>query len=142
MTGEHKIGFTCGAFDLLHAGHVMMLKEARQQCDYLTVGLHTDPSIDRPEKNKPIQSVYERYKQLEAVRWVDRIIPYETENDLLVLLYNEDIDVRILGDEYKEKDYTGSELVDVKMAVYYNTRQHPFSSSSLRRRLEESEKEN
>lgn len=127
-----KIGFTCSCFDLFHAGHVMMLKEAKTQCDYLIVGLQTDPTIDRPQKNKPIQSILERYIQLEACRYVDQIVPYATEKDLLDLLTSYPIDVRIIGEEYKNQQFTGYNL---PMAVYFNSRQHSFSSTELRTRI-------
>ncbi len=104
-----KTGITFSAFDLLHAGHVRMLEEAKLHCDYLIVGLQTDPTIDRPEKNKPTQSVVERYIQLKACKFVDEIIPYTTEQDLEDILQALSIDVRILGDEYKEVDFTGRE---------------------------------
>lgn len=127
------VGFTCSCFDLFHAGHVMMLKEAKDQCDYLIVGLQTDPTIDRPEKNKPIQSVLERFMQVDGCRYVDQIIPYSTEKDLLDLLTSYKIDVRILGEEYRDKPFTGHKL---PMEVYYNTRNHTFSTSELRNRIE------
>ena len=127
------VGFTCSCFDLFHAGHVMMLKEAKDQCDYLIVGLQTDPTIDRPQKNKPIQSVLERFMQVEGCRYVDQIIPYSTEKDLLDLLTSYKIDVRILGEEYRDKPFTGHKL---PMEVYYNTRNHTFSTSELRNRIE------
>lgn len=128
-----KIGFTAGAFDLLHAGHVLMLNEARDQCDYLIVGLHTDPTIDRPDtKNKPIQSVFERYVQLKALKVVDEVVPYDTEQDLLTLLDTFRIDVRIIGEDYVNKDFTGKEL---PIPVHYNNRKHSFSTSELRGRI-------
>jgi glycerol-3-phosphate cytidylyltransferase len=127
-----KVGFTCSCFDLFHAGHVMMLKEAKTQCDYLIVGLQTDPTIDRPHKNKPIQSVLERYIQIEACKYVDQIIPYATEKDLLDLLRSYPIDVRIIGEEYKNQQFTG---YDLPMSVYFNSRQHSFSSTELRSRI-------
>ena len=127
-----KIGFTCSCFDLFHAGHVMMLKEAKTQCDYLIVGLQTDPTIDRPQKNKPIQSILERYIQLEACKYVDQIVPYATEKDLQDLLTSYPIDVRIIGEEYKNQQFTGYNL---PMAVYFNSRQHSFSSTELRTRI-------
>ena len=103
-----KIGFTCSTFDLFHAGHIMMLKEAKTQCDHLIVGLQTDPTIDRPDtKNKPIQSVFERYEQLKACKYIDEILVYETEADLVNILLSYPINVRILGQEYAEKDFTG-----------------------------------
>ncbi len=94
-----RVGFTCGAFDLLHAGHVVMLKEAKQNCDHLIVGLQTDPSIDREEKNQPVQSIYERYIQLQAIKYVDEILPYDTEQSLMDLLESTNIDVRFVGEE-------------------------------------------
>tara|TARA_B100001059_G_scaffold81456_1_gene79484 strand:+ start:197 stop:583 length:387 start_codon:yes stop_codon:yes gene_type:complete len=125
------IGFTCGAFDLLHAGHIVMLEEARSNCDYLIVGLQTDPTIDRNEKNKPIQSVYERYVQLNAVEYVDEIIPYDTEQSLLDLLQSQNIDIRFVGEEYRESKLTGRDLIE----LHYTSRRHSFSSSSLRERV-------
>ena len=127
-----KVGFTCSCFDLFHAGHVLMLEEAKQQCDYLIVGLQTDPTIDRPEKNKPVQSVYERYVQLKGCKYVDEIIPYSTENDLMNLLTTVNYDVRILGEEYRIKTFTGKHL---DKEYYYNTRPHTYSSTELRKRL-------
>ena len=105
-----KIGFTCSTFDLLHAGHVQMLREAREQCDYLICGLQVDPSIDRKEKNSPVQSLVERYSQLHSCRYVDEIIPYQTEKDLEDILEMYQIDIRILGEEYREKDFTGKDI--------------------------------
>jgi glycerol-3-phosphate cytidylyltransferase len=130
-----KIGLTCSSFDLFHAGHVLMLEEAKQHCDYLIVALQTDPTVDRPEKNKPIQSVYERHVQLKGCRYVDEIIPYSTEKDLLNLLTTVQYDVRILGEEYSEKDYTGRLL---GKETYYNKRLHTYSSTELRKRIESS----
>jgi len=131
-----KIGFTCSVFDLLHAGHIAMLREAKTQCDYLICGLQLDPNIDRPEKNIPVQTVVERYTQLSAVKYVDEIIPYVTEKDLTDMLEMYSIDVRILGDEYKDKDFTGRELCDkLGIDLYFNRRNHRFSSSELRKRI-------
>jgi len=127
-----KIGFTCSCFDLFHAGHVMMLKEAKSQCDFLIVGMQTDPTIDRPEKNKPVQSVFERYTQLEACKYVDQIIPYATEKELMDILTSYPIDVRIIGEEYRDKQFTGYQL---PMSVYFNSRQHSFSTTELRQRV-------
>ena len=133
-----KIGFTASAFDLFHSGHVAMDKEARANCDYMIVGLQTDPTIDRPEKNKPIQSVFERYVQLEGCKYIDEIIPYATEQDLLDILLTYKIDVRFIGEEYKTKDFTGKQLcVDKDIEICYNSRQHSFSTSSLRKRISE-----
>mgnify|MGYP003643030619 FL=1 len=123
------IGFTCGAFDLLHAGHIVMLEEAKSKCDYLIVGLQTDPSIDREEKNKPIQTVYERYVQLNAVKYVDEIIPYDTEQSLLDLLHSQNIDIRFVGEEYRETKLTGRDLIE----LHYTSRRHSFSSTNLRK---------
>ena len=128
------IGFTCGAFDLLHAGHIVMLKEAKQNCDYLIVGLQTDPSIDRQAKNQPVQSVYERYMQLQAVKYVDEIIPYDTEQSLIDLLESTEIHLRFVGEDYVERDFTGKGLHE----IYYTNRQHSFSSSGLRKRVTQS----
>ena len=131
-----KIGFTCSTFDLLHAGHIQMLREAKEQCDYLIVGLQFDPSMDRPEKNKPIQTVVERYTQLNAVKYVDEIIPYQTESDLEDILSMYDINVRVLGEEYKEKDFTGKDICKKRgIQLYFNKREHRFSSSDLRKRV-------
>jgi glycerol-3-phosphate cytidylyltransferase len=128
-----KTGFTCSTFDLFHAGHLLMLEEAKKQCDYLIVGLQTDPTIDRPkEKNKPVQSVFERFIQLEACKYVDKVIPYATEKELIDILLSYHIDVRILGEEYQEKDFTGMEL---GMEFYFNQRKHSFSTTELRQRV-------
>ncbi|MGB0897521.1 MAG: adenylyltransferase/cytidyltransferase family protein [Flavobacteriaceae bacterium] len=132
------VGFTCSTFDLLHAGHVQMLREAKEHCEYLICGLQIDPSIDRPEKNSPIQTVVERYTQLKAVSYVDEIIPYATEEDLKDILQMYHIDVRILGDEYREKDFTGKEICKRRdISLYFNKRDHRFSSSDLRKRVTE-----
>jgi len=126
------IGFTCGAFDLLHAGHVVMLKEAKENCDYLIVGLQTDPSLDREEKNQPIQSVYERFIQLNAIQYVDEVIPYDTEESLSDLLESTPIDLRFVGEEYKDKPFTGDNL---PIEVFYTNRKHSFSTTNLRNRV-------
>lgn len=134
-----KVGFTCSAFDMLHSGHIQMLRDASEQCDYLICGLQTNPSVDRPEKNRPIQTVVERYTQLKAVQYVNEIIPYATEEDLKDILSMYHIDVRILGDEYREKDFTGKEICKRRdIALYFNKRDHRFSSSELRLRVSES----
>jgi glycerol-3-phosphate cytidylyltransferase len=131
------IGFTCSVFDLLHAGHIMMLREAKEQCDYLIVGLQTDPSINRPtEKNKPVQTLVERYAQLSAVSYVDEIIPYETEDDLKDILQMYHIDVRILGEEYREKEFTGKDICRKRsIDLHFNKRDHRFSTRDLRERV-------
>jgi len=135
-----RVGFTCSTFDLLHAGHVQMLREAKEHCDYLIVGLQLDPSIDRPTKNSPVQTVVERYVQLCAVSYVDEIIPYVTEKDLEDILTMYHIDVRILGEEYREKEFTGKDICRKRsIELYFNKRDHRFSSSDLRRRVAERE---
>lgn len=135
-----KVGITFSAFDLLHAGHIKMLEEARRQCDYLIVGLQTDPTLDRPEKNHPTQTVVERYIQLKGCRFVDEIVPYATEQDLEDVLRSFKIDVRIIGDEYQDKNFTGRAYCEEKgIELYYNRRDHRFSSSSLRREVAEKE---
>jgi glycerol-3-phosphate cytidylyltransferase len=138
-----KIGFTCSTFDLFHAGHIMMLKEARTQCDYLIVGLQTDPTIDRPlEKNKPVQSVFERYEQLKACKYVDEILVYATEKDLVDILLSYPINVRILGNEYEHKNFTGrNECVERGIQFYFNKRDHSFSTTELRQRVVDCEAE-
>lgn len=136
-----KIGFTCSSFDLCHAGHIMMLKEARSQCDYLIVGLQTDPTIDRPDtKNKPIQSVFERFVQLQACKYVDEIVPYSTEKELVDILLSYPINVRILGEEYKDTEFTGhKECRELGISLYFNKRNHSFSTTELRQRVVEAE---
>ncbi|WP_313264691.1 adenylyltransferase/cytidyltransferase family protein [Sphingobacterium sp.] len=129
-----RIGITFSAFDLLHAGHIKMLEDAKRQCDYLICGLQTDPTIDRPEKNKPVQTVVERYIQLKGCKYVDQIVPYATEQDLEDILRSFNIDVRIVGDEYREKRFTGRAYCEEKgIELYFNSRDHRFSSSGLRR---------
>lgn len=137
-----KTGFTCSTFDLFHAGHVTMLKEAKSQCDYLIVGLQTDPTIDRPtEKNKPIQSVFERFVQLDACKYVDEIIVYGTEKELIDILLTYPIDVRILGSEYENRHFTGKvECLNKGIDFYFNTREHSFSTTELRQRVYNIEK--
>ena len=131
-----KVGITFSTFDLFHAGHVKMLEEAKSKCEYLIVGLQNDPTEDRPEKNKPIQSIVERQIQLAAVKYVDEIVIYNTEQDLMDLLLTLPIDVRILGDEYKNKDFTGKDIAKQRGSkIIYNGRDHSFSSSSLRKRV-------
>ncbi|WP_121967079.1 adenylyltransferase/cytidyltransferase family protein [Myroides sp. N17-2] len=135
-----KIGITFSAFDLLHAGHVKMLEDAKRQCDYLIVGLQTDPTLDRPEKNRPTQTVVERYIQLKGCKFVDEIVPYATEQDLEDILRSFKVDVRILGDEYQDKNFTGRKYCEEKgIDLYYNSRDHRFSSSSLRKEVAEKE---
>ena len=137
-----KIGITFSTFDLLHAGHVAMLAEAKNHCDYLICGLQTDPTIDRPDtKNKPVQSIVERQLTLGACRFVDEIVVYSTEQDLIDLILTLPIDVRILGEEYNDTNFTGrSEGAGRQIEHVFNKRDHSFSSSSLRKRVAESER--
>ena len=135
-----RIGFTCSTFDLLHAGHITMLEEAKHHCDYLIVGLQNDPTLDRPEKNAPVQTIVERQIQLAAVKYVDEIVIYNTEQDLVDLLLTLPIDVRVLGDEYKNKDFTGKDIAKQRGSkIVYNGRDHSFSSTSLRKRVHRAE---
>lgn len=131
-----KIGFNCSSFDLLHAGHVTMLKMEKHLCDYLIVALQIDPTIDRPGvKNKPVQSAYERYVQLQACKYIDEILIYETEFDLLQLLKTQKIDIRFLSDEYLNRDFTGKQwCIDNGIEIHYHKRSHIYSSSELRDR--------
>jgi|TARA_R110000803_G_scaffold34296_1_gene74936 glycerol-3-phosphate cytidylyltransferase len=134
-----KTGFTCSTFDLLHAGHIQMLRDAKEQCDYLICGLQIDPSIDRPEKNAPVQTIVERYTQLSAVKYVDEIIPYQTESDLEDILNMLHINVRILGEEYKDGKFTGRAICSSRgIELHFNKREHRFSSSDLRNRVKSS----
>ena len=133
---NNTVGITFSTFDLFHAGHVKMLEEAKSICDYLIVGLQLDPSIDRPEKNKPIQSIIERYIQVSSCKYVDEVVPYITEKDLDEILRSFKIDVRIIGEEYRDKDFTGKAYCEQKgIELYYNRRDHGFSSSELRKRI-------
>lgn len=134
------IGITFSTFDLLHAGHIAMLREAKNQCDHLICGLQVDPSFDRPEKNKPVQTLVERWTQLQAVKYVDEIIPYQTETDLEDILKLFNIDVRIIGEEYKDGKFTGRATCAARgIEIYFNKRDHRFSSSDLRTRVCENE---
>ena len=140
IVNKYKVGFTASAFDLLHAGHVLMLEEAKDVCDYLVVGLQLDPTIDRNTKNKPVQTVVERYIQLRACKFVDEIIPYVTEKDLEDILSSIPINVRILGEEYKNQDFTGRDICKKRgIDLYFNQRNHRFSSSDLRIRVAKAE---
>ena len=131
-----NIGFTCSTFDLLHAGHVVMLEEAKRHCDYLIVGLQIDPTLDRNHKNAPIQSIVERQIQLSAIKYVDEIVIYNTEADLEDLLLTLPINVKVMGEEYKGKDFTGKQICkDRGIKLIYNGRDHSFSSTSLRKRV-------
>ena len=131
-----RIGLTASTFDLLHAGHVSMLREAKSQCDYLIAALQVDPSLDRSDKNPPVQTIVERQAQLHAVKYVDEVVVYCTERDLLDIINMYPIDVRILGEEYRLKDFTGKdECRNRGIQIYFNKRDHRFSSSDLRKRV-------
>ena len=132
-----KIGFNCSSFDLFHAGHVTMLKMEKELCDWLIVALQVDPTIDRPkEKNQPVQSLVERYVQLASVQYVDEIIPYQTEKDLEDILQMYPIDIRILGEEYREYEFTGKDICRARgIELYFNKRDHRFSTTDLRKRV-------
>ena len=133
---NNTVGITFSTFDLFHAGHVKMLEEAKSVCDYLIVGLQLDPSIDRAEKNKPVQSIIERYIQVSSCKFVDEVVPYITEKDLDEILRSFKIDVRIIGEEYRDKDFTGKAYCEQKgIELYYNRRDHGFSTSELRKRI-------
>ena len=137
-----RIGFTASQFDMLHAGHVAMLSEAKNHCDYLIAGLQNNASWDRPEKNAPIQSIVERQIQLAATRYVDEIVVYNTEKDLEDILLTLPIDVRILGIEYQDKEFTGRDICNKRnIKLIFNSRDHSFSSSSLRKRVVEAERQ-
>lgn len=137
-----KVGITFSTFDLLHAGHIAMLRDAKEQCDYLIVGLQSDPTIDRPDtKNSPVQTMVERYTQLSAVKYIDEIIPYQTEKDVEDILEMYHLDIRILGEEYKDKDFSGKEICRRRgIQLYFNKRDHRFSTSDLRKRVAGEEK--
>ena len=137
MNGNKHIGFTCSTFDLLHAGHIAMLREAKEHCDYLIVGLQSDPTIDRPDsKNPPVQTLVERYTQLKAVGYVDEIIPNQTERDLKDILEMYHINVRVLGEEYREQDFTGKDICRKRgIELHFNKREHRFSTTDLRERV-------
>ena len=139
-----KIGITFSTFDLLHAGHIGMLREAKANCDYLIVGLQSDPTIDRPDtKNKPVQTMVERYAQLNALKLVDEIVPYQTEQDVIDILELFQLDVRFLGEEYKLIDFTGKDVCQQRgIELHFNKRDHRFSSSDLRKRVCDREHQN
>jgi glycerol-3-phosphate cytidylyltransferase len=136
MSANKKIGITCSTFDLFHAGHVIMLEEAKRQCDYLIAAIQVDPTIDRKSKNKPVQSIIERQIQVSACKHVDEIIVYSTEKELEDIFMALPIDVRILGEEYKDTDYTGKDICMKRgIELHFNKRDHFFSSSDLRQRV-------
>ena len=132
-----KIGFNCSSFDLFHAGHVTMLKMEKELCDYLKVALQVDPTVDRPGiKNKPVQSAYERYVQLQGCKYVDEILVYETEEDLLNLIQSQTIHIRFLSEEYKDRDFTGKQYcIDTGIEIHYHLRRHQYSSTEIRNRV-------
>jgi len=135
-----KVGIVFSTFDLLHAGHVGMLREAKNNCDYLICGLQSNPQIDRKEKNAPVQTLVERYAQLNAIKFVDEIVPYETESDVKDILELFDLDIRFLGEEYREKEFTGKDICRKRgVQLYFNKRDHRFSSSGLRKRVADRE---
>ena len=139
-----RVGITFSTFDLLHAGHIGMLREAKANCDYLIVGLQSDPTIDRPDtKNKPVQTMVERYAQLNALKLVDEIVPYQTEQDVIDILELFQLDVRFLGEEYKLTDFTGKDVCQQRgIELHFNKRDHRFSSSDLRKRVCDREHQN
>jgi glycerol-3-phosphate cytidylyltransferase len=130
------VGFTCGAFDLLHAGHALMLEECKNHCDYLIVGLQKDPSIDRKNKNKPVQDYKERDIMIKSIRWIDKVVYYDTEYDLYKLLQDLAPDIRIVGADWKGEKFTG---YDLPIKVIFNSRDHSYSTSSLRERVYQAE---
>ena len=131
-----KTGITFSAFDLLHAGHIKMLEECKRNCNYLIVGLQTDPTIDRPKKNKPIQSIVERYIQLKACVFVDEIVPYSSEVELIEILQSFKLDIRFIGEDYIDKEFTGKQFcIDNKIELFFNSRKHNFSSTNLRLKI-------
>mgnify|MGYP003966442343 FL=1 len=131
-----KVGFTASTFDLLHAGHVAMLREAKSQCDYLICGLQVDPNVDRKDKNIPIQSIVERQAQLSAIRYVDEVVVYCTEEDLLDIINMYPIDIRVLGEEYRQKEFTGKDACRNRgIELYFNKRDHRFSTTDIRKRV-------
>ena len=137
-----KTGITFSTFDLLHAGHIAMLAEAKSVCGYLICGLHVDPQVERPNKNQPIQSVVERYIQLSSVQYVDEVIPYNLEKDLHDILLTYPINVRIIGADYKGTEFSGKDICLTKgIEIYYNKRSHNFSSTELRQRIQHAENE-
>lgn len=132
-----KIGFNCSCFDLLHAGHITMLKAEKELCDYLKVALQVDPTVDRPGlKNRPVQSIYERYVQLQACKYIDEILLYDTEAELLNLIKTQTMHIRFLSEEYRDRDFTGKQYcMDNGIEIHYHKRQHTYSSSDLRNRV-------
>lgn len=139
MNFYFKTGITFGAFDLCHAGHVLMFAECKEKCDYLIVGLQVDPSIERANKNTPVQSLYERFIQLQAIKHIDEIIPYAYESEILEILRTRDINIRFVGNDYVDRDFTGKDYCNEKsIDICYNSRNHKFSTTELRGRIESS----
>lgn len=138
MEPSKVVGITFSTFDLLHAGHIAMLREAKEQCDHLICCLQVDPSLDRPEKNPPVQTLVERWTQLQGVKYVDEIIPYQSEQDVEDILQLFNIDIRIIGSEYKHGKFTGRAICAARgIEIFFNKRDHRFSSSDLRQRVKE-----
>jgi len=136
MEKNKTVGITCSTFDLLHTGHIIMLEECKKYCDYLICALQNDPTIDRNEKNKPIQSIVERYLQLDAVKHVDKIIPYNTEDELIEIFSSLDLDVRIIGEDYKNKPFTAKDICQKRnIKIVYNKREHDYSTTNLRKKI-------
>ena len=136
MTNKKIVGITCSTFDLLHTGHIIMLEECKKYCDYLICALQSDPTIDRSEKNKPVQSLVERYIQLDAVKYVDKIIPYNTEKELIEIFSSLDLDVRIIGEDYKGENFTAKDICQKRdIKIIYNKRDHNYSTSNLRNKI-------
>ena len=134
MTHSKKVGFTCSSFDLIHPGHILMLKDCKNVCDYLVVGLQTDPTIDRKDKNKPIQSLEERKIMIESIKYVDEVNIYKTENDLISLIQKLNPDIRIIGSDWKGKKITGN---DLDIPLYYHNRNHNYSTTNLRNKIQQ-----
>jgi glycerol-3-phosphate cytidylyltransferase len=138
MVEKKPVGITFGAFDLCHAGHVVMFADCKQHCDYLIAGLQVDPSLERDSKNRPIQSLYERFIQLQAIKYIDEIIPYTYEHEIIQILMTRDIDVRFVGADYIGKDFTGKQFCfDKQIDICFTNRDHPFSTTELRKRIQD-----
>jgi len=136
MSNKKIVGITCSTFDLLHTGHIIMLEECKKYCDYLICALQNDPTIERPEKNKPVQSIVERYIQLDAVKYVDKIIPYNTEKELIEIFSSLDLDIRIIGEDYKSETFTAKDICQKRdIKIIYNKRDHNYSTSNLRNKI-------
>jgi len=135
-----KIGITFGAFDLCHAGHVLMFAECKRNCDYLIAGLQVNPALERDTKNTPVQSLYERYVQLSAIKYIDEVIPYAYEHEIVQILSSRDVNVRFVGDDYVGRDFTGKNFcMDKMIDIVYNKRDHGFSTTELRNRIKDNQ---